>query len=367
MKTERQSNFELLRIIAILLIIMGHFGTQGFDATKLGGINGALCVFFSSGSRIAVNLFLMIGVWFMVDSDFIAKRVLVLYGSLWIYVTVITGILWLMGYEIGIKNILNFVLPFMTKALWYITVYISLLFLHPFIKNIFNLERVKIKKLLMIGFLLIVIMSTALPFMDTYLCALVWFVYMYIFIGYYKKFLYDAIKDGSKNYYILLGLIIYILLVAIRLILLSSDNGIFALGSKIVSKFLLDYKSLPNFLCAICVFVYFSKINIGYKKIINELSQNTLDIYIIHQIPYFYPVLWRDICKVDCWINSKYVFVYFICITILIYIVLSLIGRLRKALIEPLWIKCKLYRLLENRINRFYDFDNDYGKDKLVK
>lgn len=53
--------------------------------------------------------------------------------------------------------------------------------------------------------------------------------------------------------------------------------------------------SVPSLLCAISLLYYFKNLNIGSNKIINTLAASSLGIYIIHQVPLFYPVLWNQI------------------------------------------------------------------------
>lgn len=67
-KRERNSSFELLRIIAMLAIVFGHVAAQAFDREILSTGNNNFLLILGSGSRIGVNLFVMIGVWFLTDS-----------------------------------------------------------------------------------------------------------------------------------------------------------------------------------------------------------------------------------------------------------------------------------------------------------
>ena len=79
--TNRKSNFELLRIIAMMLIVMGHLGGQGFESDILSKSKQIFVVLVGSGARIAVNLFLMIGIWFMIEASFSGARIMKLYGG----------------------------------------------------------------------------------------------------------------------------------------------------------------------------------------------------------------------------------------------------------------------------------------------
>lgn len=72
----RNTNIELVRIIAMLFIIMGHFVGQTNFNQDSSSVNGILITLLSCGARIFTNVFLIIGVWFMVDSRFGAKKIL---------------------------------------------------------------------------------------------------------------------------------------------------------------------------------------------------------------------------------------------------------------------------------------------------
>ena len=98
---KRDSSFELLRVVAIVLIIMGHFFSKGFGGYQINNRYNYLILFsLSNGARIAVNLFLMIGVWFMVDNEFKASRLLNLYGTVLGYSIVISSLLFWGGGEL---------------------------------------------------------------------------------------------------------------------------------------------------------------------------------------------------------------------------------------------------------------------------
>ena len=73
----RQSNFELLRIMCMLSIIGIHVYTQT-NASRLtidNGLNYIFIVFIAYGGRLVCNCYVMIGAWFLTESDFKAERV----------------------------------------------------------------------------------------------------------------------------------------------------------------------------------------------------------------------------------------------------------------------------------------------------
>ena len=78
----RKSNYELMRIVAMIMIVMGHFWGQSNYAELAAGYSYYLGGILSHGSRIAVNVFLFMGIWFMLEGEFKASRILKLYFNL---------------------------------------------------------------------------------------------------------------------------------------------------------------------------------------------------------------------------------------------------------------------------------------------
>ena len=69
-KSERNSAFEILRLIAILFIIAHHFANHGgfnfaiLEQTSLVVFNGAWIDFIEQLGKVGVNLFLLISAYF---------------------------------------------------------------------------------------------------------------------------------------------------------------------------------------------------------------------------------------------------------------------------------------------------------------
>ena len=124
----------------MIFIISGHMITQGMQINEYSQHVQAGLLFFGSGSRVAVNIFLLIATWFMVDSKFNVEKIIKLYSELFFYTFFITFLMLFVEDNISIKMIIRGVMPFFGKALWFISAYISLLMLSPYLKNIFKLE-----------------------------------------------------------------------------------------------------------------------------------------------------------------------------------------------------------------------------------
>ena len=75
-KNIRDSKFEILRIIAMLLIVAHHFVVHGFELENIEtfSYNKIVVEILSLGGKLGVNLFVLISAYFMIDSKFKFKQ-----------------------------------------------------------------------------------------------------------------------------------------------------------------------------------------------------------------------------------------------------------------------------------------------------
>lgn len=336
----RESSFELLRILAMLMIISGHLASEGGVLDSSGGYNHSFVLAISSGARIAVNLFLMLGCWFMVDAKYSTKRILRLYSTVWFYSALLTLIVIILGYDDGItlrEKIISF-FPFVFRTIWYATIYIILLLLAPYLRRLLELEKRKLRNLVLILFLFISGISTISGFNDTFLCALSWFVFIFLFIGYYKMSIINRLGKRRKGWFLIAGIALYALAVGIRVIAYNNELPFVALLDKAVSVWLVDYKSIPNFLCSLLIFTYFAKLDIGKKRVINFLASGAFAAYIIHQVPTFKYVLWYKIFRTDVW-GGAFIIRYLTTVLVF-YLCANAFDYLRSSILEKQWLNC---------------------------
>ena len=67
---KRLSNFELLRIISMILIVSSHYVLHAPEFTKGLTVNKYILDFISLGGKIGVNCFILITGFFLVKSEF---------------------------------------------------------------------------------------------------------------------------------------------------------------------------------------------------------------------------------------------------------------------------------------------------------
>lgn len=354
MKAKRNSNIEFLRIMAMLAIVTGHLINQG------GGIENISTQIFSiyvgSAARIAVNVFLFIGVYFMVDSEFKATRVLNLWGELFLYTLCFTGLALLLDHSIPAKELIKGVLPFSTRALWFASAYLILVALHPFLKYVFFLEKKKIVFLICLLTFVLCVMPTFAAKQSDFIVNISWFVYAYILIGGLKRHteIFSSRKFVLQKYGILISILIYLALASCKVASLACDSKYIGVLCNLADQYLSDIKSIPNALCAMSVFCDVVSKKLNECKIVNKVARSAFAVYIIHQIPAFFPVLWSKIIHTDFWFSANVPeFALFLIVSVLsIYVICSVVDIFRKKWIEPRYQNSKLYCIVANNYDR---------------
>lgn len=285
---ERQSNIELLRLIAIVGIIILHYNNSdiggGFRFVESGSLNENVLYFLESISICGVNLFVMISGFFLARTNNRSfGKMLVLLIQVCLYGLINYLILAAVGrIPFSIKGMIYSFIPLN----WFVTLYIVLYLISPLINRAFyKLKNWKI----IVG--LIAIFSVIPTVLDL----------IYQIKGKELNSLMPLGTNGSgRGYTIISFMLCYVIGAAINWINLKRIP-VWTIG-------------LIQFVVVICIFVWaywnrstaweycnpliiaeaflmislFLRIEIGSSVIINVISKSTFSVFLIHQylIPY---------------------------------------------------------------------------------
>ncbi len=328
MKKQRQSNFELLRIISIILIISFHYVYKSnFIITDLNANNYMIKIFWLLG-EVGVNLFVLISGYFMIKGKFNCRKILLLFGEVIFYNLLNATLLKITTGTIPILSLIY-------SPYWFVRMYIILYLLSPYINRLINnISKREYQHLLLICIVIWSILPTILGItvnstenFDFY-CRMIWFIIMYLIGGYIKLY---GIKflEKRKN-----ALICFIILAVI----LFSSIGIINYIKLWIPKlnFLeLAYLWCPNniitLLLSVSLFELFVNFNIGCNKMINKISSTTLGIYMLHDGK-FASYLWVNIFHTKSVLSSKYPILGIIGAVIIIFIFGIIIDLVRQGL-----------------------------------
>lgn len=330
----------------MLAIVSGHLLSQT-SLANVTGTNHVLASLLGSGVRIGVNVFLILGVWFMVDAKFKAERIVRLYLEVFFYSVPITICMLLAGEAGGARNVLQGLVPFFGRSVWFASAYISLIAMSPFLNHFFSLPARMQRTLLAVLILLFCFVPT-IPCSTPldYLADFTWFCVVYLVIGIIKKGKMQERLPGAKRF-LVTGFAVYLALVGMRLIPATQP---------IAEYWIVNIKSLPNFLCAALVFFGFLRLDFGVIKWINFAARSVFAVYIVHQTPAFTHFQWNVLCHADSLVAASPAMFAggVVGISLAVFLVASAIDYIRLRFLEPCYMSSSLIKRACAKISSFY-------------
>ena len=347
-KSQRNSNLELLRILAMIFIVVFHLARHGFDGVPfpLSNPKSIFLYFFATLGKLGVDIFIIISAYFMIKQKFTFRKLLILGGEVYFYsiACLIIFILFLTPLTpISIQDIINSILP-ISHGYWFIADYIVLMLLSPFLNRAINkLTKQDFLKLLTLTFIIWIIYPTFTG--DCFgISEMIMFFVLYL-IGSFIRLHVNIDKINMKK---------IILLCLFSLIITTFLFGFFDSVPSLnqltffnkETSIIKRANSMFIVINAITLFLIFLKRKEFSNKYINYISGSVLGVYLIHSNVFVWPWLFRSFLHVQTRINSPNLFIFCIVSTILIYLVCTGIDIVRRITLEKLWIW-----IIDNKLN----------------
>lgn len=357
-ESARYSNFELLRIVSILMITFHHLSmTYGLDSENL--YIRLWAQFFYVGGKIGVNCFVLIGSYFLINKKFKLKRLIRIHHQMLFY-----GILCLcigayfIPDTVGLNSVVKTFFPLIFSHYWFITTYAGLVCLSPFL-NIF-VEKLTYEEhgiMILVGTLLFSIiptLTTQVPYNDN----LSWFCYLYLLAAYIKNYK-TKIREmiGKKWIFAILWFGIFgtsVVMTMFEKIIPYFQEGI---------NFFSGMYIFPEMLASLSLFLIFEKMSFKSNRI-NKIGKRTLACYLVQSnitlIPLRISFLNFIFDNISCWLYP----LLSILIVLLVFIFTILLELLRETItdINPIslyqsnienafeMLSCKIIALIEKNI-----------------
>lgn len=297
-KTEtspRNSNIEYLRIFSMLIIIAYHATRVIYNLSYPTGYS-YLYVYgcgtiISSWGILGVDLFLIISAWFLVDQKFRIQKILsILFQTVsWMFLLSILSILYDFWNTKSISAALYSYLdwfvtagithPFWTKSYWFVTAYICMLLASPLLNRILNkASKAELQK----GLLLFLFIPLLSPFGSGAVNDIVYFCYVYVLIGYLKRYAQTSLHKAAKPIYILL---LSAVIVIARLVMCFDTTELpFDIFHNVLSVTFshTERHSLVLLVDSILIFFWVASLKPRFHKIANGIASCTFGVYLFH-------------------------------------------------------------------------------------
>lgn len=268
----RQSNFEVLRMIAMFLVLMVHANFMSIHAPTADEISNDL---ISSATRAAlesisllgVNIFVMISGWFSIKAT--VKGLSGLLFQVFYFGVIILLYLTLIGREsFTIGRIYQIVL--LHKSGWFVMSYLILYLLAPVLNKFSEHASRKEFRSVLVSYFAMLIIWGCLDWSDEIGMgySALSMVGIYLLARYARR--YIDIRFGGRLFFICWGLNTVLYLVVLKwsvpIVVKSYDNPLIILG-------------------AFGLFYYFRNVNVPTSKVINYIARSTFAVYLLHIYP----------------------------------------------------------------------------------
>lgn len=294
MKTKtRQANMELLRIIAMMMVVTLHYLIKGEASVSLAEEFTALNLllwFVRALCIVATNVYVLISGYFLLEAEWKLSRLVNLWFQLMFYSLGVP----LVCFALGLGEVrqwdkydwINVMFPLQMEHYWFMTAYVVLYLCVPVLSRGVKQLSQKQHQLCILGMLLVFsIPKSILPIFiptDSYGYDFGWFICLFLIASYIRiygiPFLGTA-KKAAVSYFALTAAIWS----------LSVIYGGFA-GKGLPFSYAMDmaycYNHILVLLASVALFYVFLNVKIPRgkgAKIICRISSYTLGVYLLHE------------------------------------------------------------------------------------
>lgn len=270
--TPRQSNIELLRILAMVFVVGLHcnFSTLGYPKPSAGVYPAGMVtrVVLEGLCLVAVNVFVLISGWFSIKASFKGAAGFifqVLYFMLGVYL----GGTVLGPYEFKLSAMADYVT--LGSLPWFATYYLILYLISPILNAAIQVYD---KRTVLTITLLLFLVETRLPLAFGNGYSVLSFITLYL-TGRTLRLYYDRIKGIRGIYWLALYVGVSLLNCAIY----------WHCGDGWMDQRFASYSNPLVTVGAISLLLAFAKLRIGTNKIINFVAKSAFAVYLLHQEP----------------------------------------------------------------------------------
>lgn len=361
--SSRMANLELLRCVAMMMVVVLHFLGKGdilgelTVAQPLGSVKTTAWL-LESFCIIAVNLYMLISGYFLCTSSFKLSRLLKLWMQIWFYSAGIGLLAYGLGIcpqsELGIHYFLTLALPISMGHYWFMTAYVFLYIMLPlFGKTVREMSKGQMQAalgLLLFGFCILKSVVPARLEMDSLGYDVLWYLCVFMAAAYIRRFGWGFLqkKGCAIGLYLAAALAIFLGTMGLRQLYLKTGSF------ELIIKIFLEYNHILPLLASVGLFGAFlrRKVSGRFAGIINRVAPYTLGVYLLHEnigVRYAWQ-RWLGAEKVD---SVASLFFYTAAAVVSVFTAGILVDMLRDVIMKGLHrvlSKWSVYRWVANKV-----------------
>lgn len=277
--TKRESNLELLRIVAMSMIVIHHFIVHIlWPAHPTSGSNEPVLAFFNVLFICGVNLFVMISGYFQIKLSWRSMIRLWLFIVFFIALTLVAYQLYALQYDLANLSWKQFLLPFTIfskSGYWFLGSYFALMLFSPVLnaaQGAMSLRTMRQSMLLLTFFTCY--SSFLLGNSDQYGYGIFHFIYLYL-AGYYVR-QEPWFKRIRGRVYLIVFFSICVVYGLFAAWLVFREN-------LVTYNFkLFGYNNPVVLITTLCLFCFFIKLKLK-SRFINRIAESILGVYLLQE------------------------------------------------------------------------------------
>lgn len=275
----RESNFELLRIFSMFLIVLHHCNVHGIfnywhDNSSISDlINNFFSLFLSSGGKIGVTLFVLLTGYFSCEQNFKLKKWLRIYLQMLFYSILIFLFCFWIKPENAQADIMQSIFPLIRDAYWFITCWLILYLFSPLLNLVLkSCSPNNIQNYLILGLILWVI----LPMFGINMgySNLIYFMYLYLLGGAIKLKCID-LPEKILSFFVLSVLCFTITMIVSALLFWEKNISLWSLSGSF------DLNTLYTLSVSLLIFYIFKDVKMK-SSFVNWIASSMFGVYLVH-------------------------------------------------------------------------------------
>lgn len=338
-QTARQSNVELLRIVAMIMIIAHHIGVHSnFDLSgTMPAVNRLWISWIQMGGKIGVNIFVLISGYFLITTDSLKlSKVAKLWVQLCTYsvgLYVLCAVLGAESFSLG--TFLGRFFPVSNSSWWFARTYFILFLISPFLNA--GLKALTQKAYLRLLLLLTVCWSLFPTIFSDRMesNSLLWFIYLYALAGYIR--LHFDVHRVSTQKWLALALIAAVLTYIGATVLYNF--GVASVFDPYSSGYAYDMQQISIVVISVSLFCGFVSKDLRNLPAVNIISSATFGVYLLHDYGPMRTILWQWIFKNNQYATDSLLILYTLLQIVVVFIGCAAIELARIYLIERKYMK----------------------------
>jgi hypothetical protein len=317
----------------MLLIVAHHYvvnsGLLSVMAENPTSMKSMFLYLFGWAGKTGIDCFVLITGYFMCKSNISLRKFLKLFGVFYFYKVFFFCIFVMTGYaELSPKFVIKSLLPIVSIKDGFVSCFLVFFCFIPFL-NILIKGMTKRQHHLLLGLCLLIYTVFPQMLIKVTFNYVSWFMVIYLIGSYFRQYPPQWSLSVKRTGWLALGFVMLSSISVVAGVQMSK-----ALNKEIYYFFVSDSNKPLAVATAVCAFLFFKNLKMGYNKVINTIAASAFGVLLIHaNSDTMRQWLWRDtLDNVGHYVGNIYLHA-FACV-LAVYAICTLIDFLRVQFLE---------------------------------